>query len=509
MMISSALGAFGSHCGGGVLRRGRREQTIISWNQLLPSTACRRRAVVAVGPPKTWFCTFASSNAPSPLLSSWVQQEQHKQRRAFHHLLPKQQVYRDAHNNHGSTTTSTTTSTCRRMASTTTTDTTTTTTTSMSPSWETKTITARGVEFQVAIRNPKARHFLLCLPGALGTGTSDFAQLLETGLMEVTRTTTTATDNGQDDTEFGIVALDPRGLGGSASTTRDYPLDFYRRDALGAAAVMDSFLRQQQVEDDDLENHTNHTKMMYTVLGWSDGANVAIHLAGAVAPDRVQNLVIWGGNAFVTRDDVKAWEAIRHVESSWSERMRNDKLQSLGLLDKSNPQQQLQQLNDDAIDGWCRSYYEKAGDVCLQELHQIICPTLILHGAKDVICHVSHAQYMARQIQTSQLVILPEGKHNLHQGRHAETFHGLVRDFLVQNIKNKNNAAVNEQDVAEEEEPKIDEIAYAFMGSKALFVALRAGVFDAIHTATNNQQPTKLNNKNNNNNNDRCNLGGN
>jgi len=282
------------------------------------------------------------------------------------------------------------------------------------------------------------RRTVLCLPGALGTGPSDFEALLSGGLGD----------------EFAIVAMDPRGLGGSDSATRTFPLEFYLRDALDGAAVMErlGFSR-------------------YSVLGWSDGANSAIHLAGhPTAKDAVERLVVWGGNSYVTEKDIKAYEAVRDVRN-WSRRMREEKARVHG------GEGALQELNDRATDGWIRMYTEGAGDVCLGALHRVICPTLVLHGSKDVISHVDHARYIAKHVSDAALVLLAEGKHNLHQ-RHADTFHELVRGFLLETDA-ENGKGDGEPPV----EPMIDEIAYAFMGSKALSTALKAGVFDAIHNA--------------------------
>jgi hypothetical protein len=95
-----------------------------------------------------------------------------------------------------------------------------------------KIVSANGIDFQVTIRNPDAPYPLLCLPGALGTGSSDFSNLLY--------------DNESVGDDFSVIALDMRGLGGSQyrSNTekdlvhRDYPTNFYIRDALDAAKVM-------------------------------------------------------------------------------------------------------------------------------------------------------------------------------------------------------------------------------------------------------------------------------
>ena len=284
---------------------------------------------------------------------------------------------------------------------------------------------SNGIDFSVTIQNPDAPHKVLCLPGALGTGLSDYEQLLQEGLGK----------------EFGIYALDPRGLGGS-SGTRDYPLGFYQLDAIDASQVIEAM---------------GFDKV--SVLGWSDGANVAIHLAAS--NDRVQNLVVWGGNAYTTAEDVEAWESLRDI-SKWSSHARTQKEALFG--------NQLQKLNHAATDGWINVYEKANGDACLSVLHKVTCPTLVVHGLQDVICETKHAKYIAKQISDSRLTLFAEGKHNLHQ-KYATQFHQLVRDFLTEEHCEMNKECI---------EPAIDDIAYGFMGSKALSVALKLGLFDAI-----------------------------
>lgn len=63
---------------------------------------------------------------------------------------------------------------------------------------------------------------LLCLPGAMGSTHTDFAPQLD-GLKE----------------NFTVVCFDPRGYGKSIPPKRDFPLDFYHRDADDAAELME------------------------------------------------------------------------------------------------------------------------------------------------------------------------------------------------------------------------------------------------------------------------------
>jgi valacyclovir hydrolase len=260
-----------------------------------------------------------------------------------------------------------------------------------SSSSSSRTVSARGVEFHVEFANPQAPHPVVCLAGALGTAQTDFSAQLKGGL-------------GDD---FQIVALDPRGLGKSqVPGGRQYPPDFYFQDALDAHACMK-----------ELGHDT------FTVFGWSDGANVALQLASNF-PESVDKMVVWGGNAYVTKEDIEAWESVRDV-TKWSERMRTERAAMHGGLEE------LQRLNDQATDAYIQIYEEQDGDVGVKALPKIQCPTLVVHGAKDVICDIHHAKYMAQQIPDAYLTVVAEGKHNLHL-RHADEFHRVVRDFLLE-----------------------------------------------------------------------------
>lgn len=92
--------------------------------------------------------------------------------------------------------------------------------------------------------------------------------------------------------------------GRSRPPNRDFPVDFYQRDADDAAGLMEALGYDQ-----------------YTVMGWSDGAMSAVLLAAAYS-SRVERLIIFGGNAFLTNEDIDAFEATRDVAKTWSTRMR-------------------------------------------------------------------------------------------------------------------------------------------------------------------------------------------
>ena len=278
---------------------------------------------------------------------------------------------------------------------------------------------------------------ILCMPGAMGTADTDFTPQLRD-----------LADTMQ------VVSYDPRGYGKSQPPERTFPLDFYQRDANDAAAVMAAL---------------GHEK--YAVMGWSDGAISAVMLAAAHAP-AVDRLVIFGGNAYLTQEDIDAFEATRDVEGTWSQRMKDTHYPVYGA-------DGLQRLWGAAVDAWAGIYKQDGGDVCMAQAKSIKCPTMVLHGAKDPIClsevseqrrlrerrrssiylhapvlvpylavpmpaieftfvrvcpalrRLQHPEWFKANIPgCEEMHILPDGKHNLHL-RFADEVNALVRTFAA------------------------------------------------------------------------------
>src|ERR1035437_7580421 len=139
-------------------------------------------------------------------------------------------------------------------------------------------VTARGVDFhfeQLGKGPP-----LLCLPGALGTGVTNFSPQLASW-----------------SAHFSVIAPDPRGYGKSRPPGRDYPSDFLERDADDMAALMAAIGFDT-----------------FAVAGWSDGANSAALLASKY-PDKVLKLVIWGGNSFISEEDMARIESFSQIST--------------------------------------------------------------------------------------------------------------------------------------------------------------------------------------------------
>ena len=227
---------------------------------------------------------------------------------------------------------------------------------------------------------------LLLIPGALGTGFGDFEH--QVGWFAARG--------------FDVIAPDPRGYGRSRPPERDYPLDFYHRDAADLFALMSAL---------------GHRR--FAVMGWSDGANVATIMA-AEKPHAVEKLVVFGGQSYLTAEEIAAFNAIRGI-SAWSVRAA----------------QAMRAVYGDALDGlWDRyvdgqvALFQAGGDLYRERLKDVGCPAFVLHGAQDPLVPAFHAQAIHRGIAQSRLHIYPEGRHNIHI-KYADDFNAAVHAFLT------------------------------------------------------------------------------
>ena len=145
--------------------------------------------------------------------------------------------------------------------------------------------------------------------------------------------------------------------------SREFPIDFYQQDAHDFAALMESIGCQT-----------------YAVGGWSDGAITSMLLTLAY-PQQVTKMAVWGGNAYISPEDIEAYEKTRSV-SDWSPRM-------------AAPLQAI--YGDDFQELWSRwcdaqqALLKAGGDLCRERVSRITCPTFLIHGGKDPLVPLLHA----------------------------------------------------------------------------------------------------------------------
>jgi len=240
------------------------------------------------------------------------------------------------------------------------------------------------------------KNAVLLMPGALGTGITDFKPQI-TGLPKLL-------------TNFTIIAWDPPGYGKSIPPIRQFTKDFFAKDADYATDLM------KTIGFDT-----------FSILGWSDGGMTGMLLA-AKYPDVVEKLVIWGSNAYITEKEIKIYESIRDV-NNWSPKMREP-------MEKMYGAENFAKLWSDWIDIFIKLYNEDRGEICSKNLHKIQCPTFILHGSKDPMIADEHVPHLRKNIARTEFFEFKDGKHNIHL-RYADEFNKLVASFLQKNISSK------------------------------------------------------------------------
>ncbi|NP_001233098.1 uncharacterized protein LOC100162536 isoform X2 [Acyrthosiphon pisum] len=227
---------------------------------------------------------------------------------------------------------------------------------------------------------------LLIFPIALGL-VSDFASLAE----------------NLDGEKYTIYICDPIGNGLNRPLNRDFSPGFLYRDADYAIALMETLGIDR-----------------YSMLGWCYGGRTAM-IAASRAADRVDKLVVWNCSAYVTAKDLEQYETIRDIHRC-SEAFRLPRFVMYGEKYVSDTWSRL-------VDAYRKILDDDDGDVCRGELAKINAPTLILHGAKDVLVPVEHGVYLHENIKHSTLEIFPEGGHTMHM-KYPEKFVSIVDNFL-------------------------------------------------------------------------------
>ncbi|XP_076999662.1 serine hydrolase BPHL isoform X2 [Tamandua tetradactyla] len=231
-------------------------------------------------------------------------------------------------------------------------------------------------------------HTVLLLPGMLGSGDTDFGPQIKNLNKKL----------------FTVVAWDPRGYGHSRPPHRDFPVDYFERDAKDAVDLMRALKFKR-----------------FSLLGWSDGGVTAL-IAAAKYPSYIKKLVVWGANAYVTDEDEMIYQGIRDI-SKWSERTRKP-------LETLYGHDYFAQMFEQWVETMRKFKDLPNGNICRHFLPLIQCPTLIVHGEKDPLTPRFHADFIHKHVKGSRLHLMPQGKHNLHL-RFADEFNQLVEDFLL------------------------------------------------------------------------------
>ena len=205
---------------------------------------------------------------------------------------------------------------------------------------------------------------------------------------------------------YHVIAPDLRGFGASRPPNRDFPPDFYERDAADLSALLDQLALGP-----------------VTVLGFSDGAEASLLLAAA-RPDLVRGVIAWGVSGVISPEELASVERWLPV-SDWGaerERWRQQIIERHGA-------EQLESM----IEGWvgaARAISARGGNICYEQAARIECPVLLLNGDGEVGNTPRDARRLAKRIPDGRLTFVADSGHAIHRDQPAALL-GHIYDFLA------------------------------------------------------------------------------
>lgn len=195
---------------------------------------------------------------------------------------------------------------------------------------------------------------------------------------------------------FRVIGPTRRGYGESLPKPRDYPVDFLRRDARDLIALMDG-LRIDR----------------WHVLGWSDGGETALCMAG-LATDRVLSCAAWGATGYYAPSMIDA------IATTYPPTWMDAETKAHNHLTDADA--------DALVAGWVaavRQITESGGDVAIGLAAHITCPVLLLLGEQDRLNPASSALHFLAGVRDGALVHFERG-HALHTEEPAKFLRVLV-----------------------------------------------------------------------------------
>ena len=143
------------------------------------------------------------------------------------------------------------------------------------------------------------------------------------------------------------------------------------------------------------------------VLGFSDGGNIALHLA-LLAPERISSMILSGANSDPSGLEPRELELMRETQ-------RELKLKALSSPEAARKLEVWELMLNEP-------HFTEA------ELESITLPVLITAGEHDMILR-EHTEYLHRCIKNSELAIFKGGSHFVHM-EEAALYNETVLNFL-------------------------------------------------------------------------------
>ncbi len=201
--------------------------------------------------------------------------------------------------------------------------------------------------------------------------------------------------------EYRVLGPSMRGYGQSRPKPRDFPPDFYRRDAGDLLAFMDALNLPRAI-----------------LLGYSDGGEIVL-LAAGMAPERPQAVIAWGAVGYfgpLVRRVVTAPGYLEHLSPTPTQMTLH------GILDG-------EALAQRWIDAALHMIDVEGGDVSLSTADRITAPLLMLLGRQDRLNPAEYAERYLARAGHGRLELFDCG-HAVHDAQ-PEAFRQVVADFLA------------------------------------------------------------------------------
>lgn len=226
------------------------------------------------------------------------------------------------------------------------------------------------------------RTVVIALHGMLGTGRTHLGHVID----------------WLDEKGYRVIAPTLRGYGESTPKPRDFPMDFYQRDARDVLAFMDA-----------LSIEKAH------IIGYSDGGEISLICAGT-QPDRFLSAAAWGAVGYFA-PEMRPVAQRMIPGSAW---LTEAEMQLHGIPDA-----------DAFAVGWVRAIthmIDAGGDVSISLAHKITCPLLLMLGKDDTLNPAWFAERFLEKVANGRLQLFDCG-HAVHDEQ-TEAFRAALGKHL-------------------------------------------------------------------------------
>jgi valacyclovir hydrolase len=204
-----------------------------------------------------------------------------------------------------------------------------------------------------------------------------------------------------------VIAPDLRGYGASRPPARDFPPDFYERDADDMAALLDQ-IRPGPV----------------VAIGFSDGSESAILLA-ARRPDLVRGVVSWGVAGVISPQMAAAAQGWLPA-TSWEQTRPAWRAEIVATQGEEQLAPQ--------VEGWAaaaQAIHDAGGNICYEEAAAVRCPVLLLNGDGEVNNLESDFFRLAERLPDARAAIVAGSGHSIQDDQPEELL-VRIRAFLAE-----------------------------------------------------------------------------